>query len=536
MDSAYLVFYALIFLWLVHISQRIFYCFYFWQLKEYRISRIKGDPARAWNVFFPKASFLMLILLLIPPALLDYSWWGSAVMAAFYLLGLYSVYLLLMKRWRFPKFTKKAILLLLLAFVALSVSLFLFNQYFLIFIAVLELVLPFVAFLIMELVQIPTNLWKKMIYGKAMKKIKKREKLIVVGITGSFGKSSTKEFLYTMLSRKYNVLKTSGNINTEIGVAQTVINNLKPEHQVFIVEMGAYRKGEIKLLCDIVKPKIGVVTGVNEQHLALFGSMENLLFAEGGRELASALPQSGLLVLNGDNKHCLDLSRRTNLPAGLKKMIYSLKGDRVDSDLWTEDISVHKEYVSFLVVDKNRNAVHLRANVLGKQNVQNILAAILVARELGVSLEEIVEACKDMQQDQAGMRLKKGKHNIDIIDSSYSANPDGVLADLDYLNTFPGKKVVVMPCLIELGKQSSSVHEKIGRKIGEVCDMAIITSKDNFRDIKKGILEAGKKPESVVLCDRTDDIYSMLTLYCKSGDAVLLEGRVPGRLLKLLAD
>ncbi len=536
MDFIYFLFYILILLWLVHISQRIFYCFYFWQLKEYRISRIKGDPIRSRNVFFPKTLFLILIILLFPPEFLDYSLWGSAVAAAFYLFGIYSISLLIRKKWRFPKLTKKSVFLLSLGFASLFFSLFVFNRYFLIFIAVMEIILPFLTFLIMELVQVPTNLWKRLIYMKARKKIEMQKELIVVGITGSYGKSSTKEFLYTILSRRYNVLKTSGNINTEIGVAQTVINHLKPEHQVFIVEMGAYRKGEVKLLCDIVKPKIGVVTGVNQQHLALFGSMDNLLSAEGGRELSEALPKSGLLVLNGDNKYCLDLYRKANLQPGARKIIYSAKGDRVDSDVWTEDVSIHKEFVSFLALDKDKNAVHFRVNVLGGQNIQNILAAILVARELGMSFEEIAEACKDIKQDQASMALKKGNHGISVIDSSYSANPDGVLADLDYLNIFPGKKVIVMPCLIELGKESGRLHEKIGRRIGEVCDIAIITSKDNFNDIQKGVVEAGKKPESIVLCDRADDIYSILTLSCKSGDAVLLEGRVPGRLLKLLID
>ena len=150
-----------------------------------------------------------------------------------------------------------------------------------------------------------------------------------------------------------------------------------------------------------------------------------------------------------------------------------------------------------------------------------------------MSLEEISDACRDIKQYQAGMTLKEGKHGIKIIDSSYSANPDGVLTVLDYLSIFSGKKIIVMPCLIELGKKSSEVHEKIGRKIGQICDLAIITSKDKFKEIKKGAIESGMKERSIIFCENPDEIYSIITLFSKEGDAVLLEGRVPNRLHEL---
>ena len=152
---------------------------------------------------------------------------------------------------------------------------------------------------------------------------------------------------------------------------------------------------------------------------------------------------------------------------------------------------MHKDYISFIAIDKNKEMAHFKVKVLGKQNVQNLLGAILIAKELGMSFGEISEACKNISQEQAGMVLKQGKHGIDIIDSSYSANPDGVFADLDYFSIFKGKKVIVMPCLIELGEKSSEIHEKIGRKIAEICDLAIITSKDKFKELKKGAMEAG---------------------------------------------
>ena len=296
--------------------------------------------------------------------------------------------------------------------------------------------------------------------------------------------------------------------------------------------MAAYKKGEIELLCDIAQPKIGVVTGVNEQHLALFGSMKNLLMAEGGGELSKSLPKDGTLYVNGDNKYCLYLYKNF---AGQKK-IYSLSNKMIDSDIWSDSITVHKDSISFLAINKLGDLAHFGVNVLGKQNVQNLLGAILIASELGVNFGDISDACKDISQKSAGATLKKGKHGINIIDSSYSANPDGVIADLEYLSIFPGKKVIVMPCLIELGTKSSEVHEKIGRKMGKVCDLAIITNKDKFKEIEKGFRKTQRYKGKCVLCDKPQDIYSMITLFCKEGDTVLLEGRIPAKLTKLLTE
>ena len=132
------------------------------------------------------------------------------------------------------------------------------------------------------------------------------------------------------------------------------------------------------------------------------------------------------------------------------------------------------------------------------------------------------------------MTLKSGIHRINIIDSSYSSNPDGVVADLDYLNIFKGKKVIVMPCLIELGSKSAVIHYQIGKKIAKTCDLAIITTKERFGDLKRGAMENGMQESAILLCDNPDEVLAHITTNCKEGDAVLLEGRVPNKLITLL--
>ena len=132
--------------------------------------------------------------------------------------------------------------------------------------------------------------------------------------------------------------------------------------------------------------------------------------------------------------------------------------------------------------------------------------------------------------------MKRNKIGINIIDSSYSSNPDGVLADLDYLNIFFGKKIIVMPCLIELGKKSAEIHERIGQKIGKICDIAIITTKEHFESIKKGAVYSGMEEKNIIFCENPNDIYSIITMRTAKDDSVLLEGRVPQKLIDLLSE
>jgi len=294
--------------------------------------------------------------------------------------------------------------------------------------------------------------------------------------------------------------------------------------------MGSYKKGGINLLCDIVKPQIGIVTGVNEQHLATFKSMGNLLSAEGGQELLFCLKKDGLLVVNGDNKYCMDLFKKANID----KKMYSIESSRVDADIYSKEITVDKHFLDFIAIQKGGQAGHFNVNAIGRQNIQNLLGAILIARELGMSFEEISKSAKKILQKQSGIILKKGAYGLNIIDSSYSSNPDGVIADLDYLSIFGGKKVIVMPCLIELGKKSEEVHRQIGKKIATVCDLAIITTEDKFKILKESATLSGMNENNIVLSEKPLEILNLITTFCKSGDAVLLEGRVPIEIIKLL--
>ncbi|MEK9135336.1 MAG: Mur ligase family protein [Patescibacteria group bacterium] len=423
---SFLIFLKLLFFWL-----------WLWQLKEYRLDRFLSH--------FKGGQAIRKILSSL--------WW-----------------------LKYPKFTKKIIII---AFTSLLLAILLLIKGYYLAIFLLIILVPL-------FFQMPTVIWRKIIFKKARLKREGFKDLVVIGITGSYGKSSTKEFLYAILSEKYGqerVLKTEGNINTEIGVASTVLKKLNENHKFFICEMAAYKRGEIKTACNIVKPKIGILTGINEQHLELFGSQENII--KGKYELIESLPQDGIAFFNAKNKYCIELYQETLRRGSGRAVLYGSEAKFFEEE--------------------------------------NLLGALAVAELLGL-------ASVDVKHLQIGMEPKKGINGLNIIDSTYSANPTGVIAHLDYLKTLPGKKVLVMPCLIELGEASKEVHQRIGAKIAEVCDLAIITTKDRFREIHE---TAGEK---AIFLESPQEIFEKIKSATQAGDVVLLESRVPKELIRLLND
>ncbi len=494
------MFYLLSTLWFIRETKAILFWLYLWQLKEYRFSRFLDHfrTEKGRQLLFNKICLLKLLFLFI------FIYWyllADDLTLEFFisLFGLLVIYLIedlkilkdvFQRRVKTPVFTKKIIFLL--SFIGLILAIFLYFIFheklnLVTSIVIFDLFTPIIISSIVLFFQPLAILGRNQIIKKAIRKREQFKNLLVIGITGSYGKTSTKEFLYAILSEKFNVLKTKEHQNTEMGVAQCVLNDLKPEHQIFIVEMGAYCRGEIKLLCDITKPKIGILSGINEQHLAIFGSLENIIKTK--YELIESLPEDGTAFFNAKNKFCVELYNQTKI----KKFLY---GENVEL-----------------------------------AGLENIEGAKMVAQELGITNGEISNALEKIENKFAGIHFKKGINGLKVIDATYSANPDGVIAHLEYLKTLrqtQGKLIIVMPCLIELGQASKEVHKRIGQKIGEVCDLAIITTKERFKEIKEG---AGEKS---IFLDNQKEIFNKIKEFSKEGDIVLLESRAPKQLISLL--
>ncbi len=569
------------FLWFIRETKAILFWLYLWQLKEYRISRFldhfrteKGKKLLLNKLILLKlfllGSFFILQILILYAKSLPWHLFGVLILVSILLIlylfeSVKTFYVFFRKKLKAPVLTKKT--LLLIVFGILIEILFIFTLFrsqiyiyalagqmeslrmvdiynavgdsiFPIGLILFDILTPIITSAIVLIFQPLAVLGRNRIIRNAKTKRAKFKDLLVIGITGSYGKTSTKEFLATILAEKFNILKTKEHQNTEIGVSQCILNDLKPGHEIFICEMGAYKRGEIKLLGDITKPKIGILTGINEQHLATFGSQENIIKAK--YELIESLPEDGLAIFNGDNKYCLELHKKTMI----EKKVYSLQSSISGKppDIWAHNVKTEKDFITFTAFSKDDSA-DFKVNIFGAQNVLNILGAVAVAKELGMGFEEIARACQKIEPGQSGMQLKKGTNGLNIIDASYSANPTGVISHLEYLKIWGGKKVIVMPCLIELGSSSIEVHKRIGQKIGEVCDLAIITTKERFKEIKGGAPDALfiENPKEILekiksFCQevKEDKSSSFPFASAREGDVVLLESRVPGQLMKQL--
>ncbi len=554
--------------WLIRSAKIILFWVYLWQLKDYHIPRFLAhfQTEKGRQILLSKLRFLKIILLLCFLSsniiLFFHDAFASTVFLPLILLVLYSLESIrtikgfIQRKLKMPVFTKKTMPILGLIFILFTLCpLFLWQKIqqtafiynyppllkFCFSLLLIDILSPIILSLLILSFQPLTVLLRNQILKKAKLKRKKLKDLLVIGITGSYGKTSTKEFLYTILAEKFGknkIVKTSKHQNSEIGISQCILRDIKPEHKIFICEMGAYMKGGIKLLCNIAKPKIGILTGINQQHLATFGSQEKIVKTK--FELIKSLPENGIAILNGNNKHIISELATINktIKTGIKKL-YSIKEKK---DIWAEDINVQKEKVLFKVFSKDGDSANFIINLLGSRSIENILAATVCAKELGMSLNEISKACEKIEPIHGLGKLIKEQNGLNIIDATYSANPDSVISHLNYLKvwnheTIRGvecKKIIIMPCLIELGNTAKHIHQKIGGKIGEICDLAIITTKEYFDEIKNSAVESGMDKKNILFIENPETILKKIKTFCRVGDIILLESRAPKKVIKNL--
>ena len=530
---------ALIFvliLWLAKVARDILFWTYLWQLKEYRLDRMKAhfELPSAKGIFLNKfyatkvALVFSSIFLFIDQWQIVFAGLVSMMYAALGGKSLYSVYA---KKLRMPAFTKKALVIFtgvsaVYLVAAILSYVFLSQNFFLVTLLVFDILIPIIVALAVSLMKYPSDIAKKNLLEKAARKREEFKDVLVIGITGSYGKTTMKEFLAHILSRKLKVLKTEKNQNTEVGVANTVLKKLNSEYDVFVVEMGAYRVGEIKKICDIVKPRIGILTGINEQHVSMFGSIENTVTAK--YELIESLPKQGLAVFNGENQYSSALYQKTITP----KRMYSLRSFSVNEqpDISCEKVDLTPEGTRFYVKIGDKKEL-FETPILGRHNVLNILGATLVAHDLGMSMEEIKGAVKTLKAPPHTLEMKKGINGSILIDDSYAANPTGVYAALDVLEQMKGnKKILVFFPLIELGETASMAHRRIAAKINKACELCIVTSPDFAREISKNAPNA-----DVLIMPDPKKAIAKLQKTVKEGDVVLIENRVPEEIVEFLS-
>lgn len=355
--------------------------------------------------------------------------------------------------------------------------------------------------------------------AKALKKLRGMKNLQVVGITGSYGKTSSKNILSSILNIKYNALPTPKNLNTPYGLIITINNHLDKFDDIFIAEMGAYLKGEIKELCDLVHPKYGILTKIGNAHLETFGSQKKI--QEGKFELIESLPSDGVAILNKDD----ELQTSYNLKNKVK-IIWIAIYDK-SADVYAEDIKYSGSGTSFTCVFKNtQDSMHIDTVLLGEPNIYNILSSLALGKHLGLSNEELIKGTLLVKPVEHRLEIKQ-QGDIIFLDDAYNSNEIGAKMALDTLKLMDGKKIIITPGMVELGKESYRVNKTFGNQMTSVCDEIILVQNDMTEFIKEGILENNYNIEHLHIVNTEKEAFNLIQRLKAKKTYVLLENDLP---------
>jgi UDP-N-acetylmuramoyl-tripeptide--D-alanyl-D-alanine ligase len=320
-------------------------------------------------------------------------------------------------------------------------------------------------------------------------------RLVVIGITGSYGKTSTKHYLHRILSERFSVVMTPGSFNTTLGVVRTVRENLKPYTEVFIVEMGAKQPGDIAEICDLVHPSIGIVTAVGEQHLESFKTIDNVQRTK--FELIDSLPPDGVAILNDDFPYIASRPV-TNVARVLR-------------------------YTSRDVAPPP-----FETRLVGRHNLTNIYAAWLAGRELGMTDAEMRHAIADIRSVEHRLEVRHTPGGVTVIDNAFNSNPHGAQMALEVLAGFSsGRRIVVTPGMIELGARQVELNREFGRQIAAAADIAVIVGEHNREAITAGLADGGFDGAKIYTARDFADASRYVAGITRRGDTILYENDLP---------
>lgn len=334
----------------------------------------------------------------------------------------------------------------------------------------------------------------------------------VVGITGSVGKTTTKEMTASVLSRRFNLLKSEKNLNNEIGLPLTLLQ-LTPNHEIAVLEMGMYDLGEITLLCQIALPSTGVVTNVGPTHLERLGSIERI--AQAKSELVQALPENGWAVLNGDDPHVRAM-------ASLTQASILLYGQDPTCDLWADEVETMGLEGMRLRLHHGEDSVYLRVPILGEHSVHTILAATAVALTFGLTWDEISSGLSAMPE-QLRLVVVPGRSSATIIDDTYNSSPASALAALNLLSELDGRRVAVLGDMLELGSYEDEGHKLVGRRAAAVVSQLVLVG-PRARLMGQEALAAGMPNAAVHYAETNAQAAKILEALLAPGDFVLVKG------------
>lgn len=357
-------------------------------------------------------------------------------------------------------------------------------------------------------------------YNEAAEILKSMPDLKVIGITGSYGKTSTKHYLNRILSEEYDVLMTPGSFNTTMGVIRTVREYMKPYNKVFICEMGAKQPGDIKEICDLVHPEIGIVTAVGPMHLETFKTLENVQRTK--FELIDALPADGLAVVNNDFQASAE--RKVENVECIRYTASGVEG----AGYMATDIRYTPVGTEFAVKGPDGFSLNLHTSLVGECNISNLLASVIVALYLKVPADKIKYAVESIEQVEHRLNVKRTPSGITIIDDAFNSNPSGSRMAVDVLGGFDtGRRIIVTPGMIELGDKQYDLNRELGEYMAGKVDMAVVVGEYNRDSLSEGLRKGGMPEEKIRIVQSFAESQEFLAGFMKSGDTVLYENDLP---------
>ena len=358
----------------------------------------------------------------------------------------------------------------------------------------------------------------EMYFRDAQRILKERKDLIRIGITGSWGKTSVKFILGTILEEKYHTLVTPSSFNTPMGVTRVIRSSLEPGHRVFVAEMGARHVGDIREMCRLVHPEYGILTSVGPQHLDTFKTIERVTKTK--YELMDAIPDNGICFFADDEDICRELYDRT------KKKKYLAGPNPEKDDVWAENITVSSQGSRFILCTRNKK-IPCETALLGELNIKNIVLCASVALELGLDEEQIARGIRKLQPVEHRLQLIPNPGGITLIDDAFNSNIRGAKQAFRVLGNMPGTHVVITPGMVELGKLEYDMNRQFGEAMAEACDIAILVGRKRSEAIREGLLAGGFPEDNIHVVDSLDDGASYMRSIVKTGDTVLFENDLP---------
>lgn len=358
----------------------------------------------------------------------------------------------------------------------------------------------------------------EMYFRDAQRILRERRDLIRIGITGSWGKTSVKFILGTILEEKYHTLVTPSSFNTPMGVTRVIRSSLEPGHRVFVAEMGARHVGDIREMCRLVHPRYGMLTSVGPQHLDTFKTLDRVKKTK--YELMDAIPPDGACFFADDGGICRELYDRT----AKKRFLSGLDPER--DDVWAEDISASPEGSRFMLCTRDMR-IPCHTALLGELNIRNILLCASMALELGLSGEMIARGIAKLTPVEHRLQLIPSAGGITIIDDAFNSNIRGAEQAFQVLKTFPGKRMVITPGMVELGGEEYDMNRRFGRLMADGCDVAVLVGKKRSEAIALGLKDQGFPEDQIHVVSSLDEATEYMRSVVRPGDTVLFENDLP---------